>query len=284
MPYIDKEKRKLFKDPLLDLLSSLQGSDDEMCGELNYCISFLLYNLLHDKHKYSRVNALMGVMECASQEFYRRYAVPYEEEKIKQNGDVEIAERVLVVKRDVVDLEQGLMSNPESFMEKFAEPDVASFMLRHTAEVDPSFKQLIPYVIMSHGDKYFSYVRGTKSGESRLVGNRSIGIGGHINPHDVKEDFYATYMDAVRREVNEEVCVGTEFEEKIVAIINDDSNAVGEVHLGVIHHWKLKGPFVTPREDEIAQPAFMTLEELREARDSLETWSRLCVDSIHLLG
>ena len=195
-------------------------------------------------------------------------------------------EQVLVVERKVLEQVgtfQGLTSDVESYLRALFAPGVLRFMPRPQAEVDPSHKQLIPYVIMSHAGKYLSYVRGRRAGEARLVGNRSIGIGGHINPADdmplFNADFYeTTYLNAVEREVAEEVCVEANHTDSIVGLLNDDSNEVGSVHLGVVHHWTLDSPAVSKREQMITQMTFMTPAELGEVRDTLETWSQLCLE------
>jgi predicted NUDIX family phosphoesterase len=197
-------------------------------------------------------------------------------------------EQVLVVERRVVEragMFQGLASDVDRYLGVLFAPGVLRFMPRPQAEVDPSYKQLIPYVIMSHAGKYLTYVRGRRAGESRLVGNRSIGIGGHINPADdmplFNADFYeTTYLNAVEREVAEEVSVEADHTDRIVALLNDDSNEVGSVHLGVVHHWVLDSFLVSKREQMITQMAFMSPAELHEVRDSLETWSQLCLELI----
>ena len=96
-------------------------------------------------------------------------------------------EQVLVIERKVfekIGTFHGLAVNIDKYLKGIFAPGVPRFMPRSQAEKDPSFKQLIPYVIMNCGDKFLSYVRGKRAGETRLVGNRSIGIGGHINPAD----------------------------------------------------------------------------------------------------
>jgi predicted NUDIX family phosphoesterase len=165
-------------------------------------------------------------------------------------------------------------------------------MPRPLAEKDPSFKQLIPYVIMGHDGKYLSYVRGKRAGETRLVSKRSIGIGGHINPVDsdsmfnrdvnsmFKTNFFNTYLDAVQREIAEEVNVDTTYTNKIVALLNDDTNEVGQVHLGVVHFWNLEAPKVERKEQMITQLEFMSAAELNNIKDSMETWSSLCLEGI----
>ena len=197
-------------------------------------------------------------------------------------------EQVLVFEQKVLaeaGVFHGLKFDVDGFMDKLFEPGVLRFMRREDAEVDPAYKQLIPYVIMTYDGKYLSYVRGKRAGETRLVGNRSIGIGGHINPIDnplfgMRE----MYLTAVEREVDEEVDVGGKHTDRIVALLNDDSNEVGSVHLGVVHLWELDSEDVTRREQMITQMSFMTLEELISVRETMETWSALCVDGLGIMA
>lgn len=195
-------------------------------------------------------------------------------------------EQVLVVERRVfenVGTFQGLQFDIDGYIREFFNSGVPKFMARSQVEKDPSFKQLIPYVIMSHNGKYLSYVRGARAGEKRLVAKRSIGIGGHINPVDwtlFSVDAYKIYLEAVRREVAEEVLVDTTYTDSIVALLNDESNEVGSVHLGIVHFWTLAEPKVTKKEQMITQMAFMTPAELRENHDTMETWSQLCLNGI----
>jgi predicted NUDIX family phosphoesterase len=154
------------------------------------------------------------------------------------------------------------------------------FLARTTAEVDPTHKQIIPYAILACRDRVLHYVRGKKAGEQRLVAKGSIGIGGHMNDQD--ESLFAwdeqAYRTGVEREVNEEVLIETPFEDRIVALLNDDTTEVGSVHLGVVHVFRLEEMKVQKREAMITNLGFLTKEELLERRESLETWSQICVD------
>ena len=195
-------------------------------------------------------------------------------------------EQVLVVERKVLEqigLFHGLTTNVQSYLSVLFDSSVLRFMPRPQAEKDPSYKQLIPYVIISHDGKYLTYVRGKRAGETRLVGNRSIGIGGHINPIDNEIPLFDTnyrelYNNAVEREVAEEISIEAGHTDSIVALLNDDTTEVGSVHLGVVHHWLLDSSAVIKREQMITQMEFMTPAELNEVRDSMETWSQFCLD------
>jgi len=197
-------------------------------------------------------------------------------------------EQVLVIERSLFEQAgafQGLAFAVERYFSSFSARGAARFMPRSQAESDPTYKQLIPYVILGCDGKCFSYVRGKRSGEKRLTGLRSIGIGGHINPDDdgmslFSGDFADAYRTAVQREVAEEVRVECGYTDRKVALLNDDSTQVGQVHLGIVHYWSLEAPAVTKREQLITESAFMGLDELRSVRDTMESWSQLCVDHL----
>ena len=197
-------------------------------------------------------------------------------------------EQILVVERKVFDevgAFHGLNFDVSRYLDRLFAPGVPRFMPRPVAEKDPTHKQLIPYVIMTCAGRYLTYVRGKRAGETRLVGNRSLGIGGHINPADeamplFRSDFREAYRAAVEREVDEEVNVEAGHSDRVVALLNDDSNEVGQVHLGIVHCWVLDAPNVTRREQMITQMEFKTPDELRAVRDQMETWSQLCLDGL----
>ncbi len=196
-------------------------------------------------------------------------------------------EQILVVERKAIErvgMFQGLTLDVQPYLDVVFS-GVPQFKPRSEMETDPDFKQLIPYVIMSCNGKYLTYLRGKRAGEKRLVGNRSIGIGGHINPIDDMSlfSFRDTYLNAVKREVEEEVNLETGYTDYIVALLNDDSNEVGQVHLGVVHLWTLDSENVTKKEQMINQLTFMSIEELMEVRDEMETWSQLCLDGLNEL-
>ena len=196
-------------------------------------------------------------------------------------------EKVLVIERRVLEkfgLFQGVSFEVEQYLPQLWEGEGVSFIPRTEAERDPGYKQLIPYVIMTHGERYLCYVRGRGVGEPRLAEKVSIGIGGHINPSDTMQlfdnNFQEVYVNAVAREVAEEVIVETDHDDRIVGLINDDSNEVGKVHLGIIHIWRLAEAKVRKHEQEICQLRFMNINELLQVKDKKETWSQLCLDKL----
>lgn len=197
-------------------------------------------------------------------------------------------ENVLVISRELFDqlgAFQGISLEVESYLPSILDPSNNHFLSRDKAEEDPSFKQIIPYAIFRCGNQYLHYRRGGSSGEKRLAAKGSIGIGGHINDEDhaassLDKDTYST---GVEREIDEELNITGEHTQTIVGLINDDSNEVGQVHLGVVHLFDLENTDVSSAEESIVDVEFLTLEELVEKRDQLESWSQICVDGLSIL-
>jgi len=197
-------------------------------------------------------------------------------------------ENVLVVKRELFDelgSFQGLNFEAEKYLKAILSRGCNFFVPRPEAENDPAYKQIIPYALIAFEETVLHYVRGKKAGEQRLMAKGSIGIGGHMNETD--ESLFAldeqAYRAGVEREVNEEIKIDTPFEDRIVALLNDDSTEVGRVHLGIVHIFKLKEPNVQKREAMITGLTFLTKEELMARRELLETWSQICLDSLERL-
>lgn len=194
-------------------------------------------------------------------------------------------ENVLVITRALFDQLgsfQGISLEPDRYLPTFLDPANNHFLARDLAEDDPSHKQIIPYAIFRCGDRFLHYVRGGKSGEKRLAAKGSIGIGGHINDTDFAASSLDrdTYTVGVEREIDEELNIEGSHSQEVLGLINDDSNDVGQVHLGVVHLFTLESDQVTPGEDNIEKLEFLTLEELQNRRESLETWSQICVDGL----
>ena len=199
-------------------------------------------------------------------------------------------ENVLVVKRSLFDQLgnfHGLNFEPGKYLDALLTRGNNFFLPRAQAENDPAYKQIIPYALVAFGNRVLYYVRGKKAGEQRLVAKGSIGIGGHMNQEDELLFNYAlneaAYRAGVEREVNEEIKIDTQFEDRIVALLNDDTTDVGRVHLGIVHVFKLAEPKVEKREAMITNLTFLVRAELTARRESLETWSQICVDSLDRL-
>lgn len=135
------------------------------------------------------------------------------------------------------------------------------FLRRGHAETNESYRQLIPYVLLYDADGRLLRWRRTSGaeggGEPRLHGKRFVGVGGHLNAGD------RTVGDGIDRELEEELVAvidGTRFrfafaakhynfKPRFLGLLNDESNAVGRVHLGLVYRLDLPaGVHVTTRK------------------------------------
>ncbi len=146
------------------------------------------------------------------------------------------------------------------------------FKPRPEMETDPSFKQIIPYIIFKHGQRLFTYRRLNKGNEKRLHGNHSIGIGGHINPIDTKGHII---MDSMKREFEEEMDYNGEYDAKVLGYLNDDSNDVGKVHCGIVFLIEGRDGNISVKEKEKLEGQLLHKEEIAKVEETMETWSRL---------
>jgi predicted NUDIX family phosphoesterase len=195
-------------------------------------------------------------------------------------------EHVLVVPTEVfhrLGHFQGFCADVERYWQGLLDPVHVSYRPRPAMEKDPSFKQLIPYVIFRYRDSagelfVFQYTRGKGQGESRLHAKRSIGIGGHISSDDAGQA--SAYDEGMRRELEEEVLIGTHYQGRVAGLINDDETEVGRVHLGVVHLLDVAKPEVEPRESEIVEAGFRPVSELLAEIERFETWSQICLRAL----
>jgi predicted NUDIX family phosphoesterase len=143
------------------------------------------------------------------------------------------------------------------------------FLPRAAMEVDPTYKQIIPYLIFKYQDRYFLMQRSANASEQRLQNKFSLGIGGHIR----KEDMIGkTIFDWAQREFYEEVSYQGALTIEPLGVLNDDSNDVGKVHIGLV--LLLQGDSDNIHiKSELKSGRLVTLEECKEKSDLLETWS-----------
>ena len=193
-------------------------------------------------------------------------------------------EEVLVVTRELFEETgkfEGIRTDEiDSVIDRLLDPQNHFFLDRGAAEEDPSHKQLIPYCVIRCGDRVLNYTRGKSGGESRLHAQRSVGVGGHINPVDMGEGRKGpdAYKAAVERELAEELVFDLPHTNRIIALLNDDSNPVGQVHLGVVHLIQIEEEAVHSNEDALADLCFTDLSDLNgPLYDRLETWSQFCI-------
>lgn len=148
------------------------------------------------------------------------------------------------------------------------------FEPRAAVEGDPRWKQVIPYLVVRDGSRYF-LMRRTKGGvDTRLHDLWTIGVGGHVNPGD------ATLLGGLRREWREEIVADFEPQPRLIGLLNDDSTDVGRVHLGVVFEADAGGRPMAIRETTKLSGSFAPPAEVRAVADHLETWSRLVFERL----
>lgn len=195
-------------------------------------------------------------------------------------------ERVLCFKRQLLEelgVFQGLSLDVEKYLPVVTAPSQITYLNRSEAEQDKRYKQLIPYVLILCHDRILRYRRGKGGQETRLHGLFSVGIGGHIADED--DNLFSAhrgYHDGMRRELKEEVDIEAT-NEVAVALINDDSTEVGQVHFGVVHVMHVASEDVVGHRSGIVAPEFVTISEAAKDLSAYETWSRFCLENLDAL-
>jgi predicted NUDIX family phosphoesterase len=182
---------------------------------------------------------------------------------------------------------QGFTAEIGKYLPALLDGGDLGYRPRSEMEQDPSFKQLIPYVLFrftapDRSVQLFQYTRGGGQGEKRLHAKRSVGVGGHISSDDAakKTTTNDVYREGMLRELTEEVIIETQYRETCVGLINDDETPVGKVHLGVVHICDVDNPNVRPREADILDAGFRPVNELLAEIDRCETWSQIVVKAL----
>jgi predicted NUDIX family phosphoesterase len=180
-------------------------------------------------------------------------------------------ERVLVVPRTALMGDPGWHGIVPGDLTSFDAliREAGRFVDRAAAEVDRSLKQVIPYLVLRAGERYF-LMRRTRAGvDARLHDRYSIGVGGHLNPGDVD------LAGGLRREWEEELEADFLPDFRLVGLLNDDTTDVGAVHVGAVFMADAAGRPATIRETEKLSGAFATTAEVAAVVDRMETWSAL---------
>lgn len=173
----------------------------------------------------------------------------------------------------------GFHAATEAELTALLDPTKFAFRPRSLTETDPTFLQLIPYVVLTCGNLVFHYRRGAAGTEKRLGAMRSIGIGGHISVDDAAggSDPYRT---GLLREVDEEVAEIGPFTERFLGLIFDDRTPVGRVHLGLVHVRNCERTTAMPREAALADAGWADRRSLLAASEEFETWSRFALERL----
>jgi predicted NUDIX family phosphoesterase len=186
-------------------------------------------------------------------------------------------EKILVVPRKTIFASgefQGFM--PLTDFERYQQLilDNQTFLWRSAVEEDPSYKQIIPYLIFNYDDSFFVMQRKETASETRLKSKYSLGIGGHIRQEDLT---HASLISWAQREFDEEVSYTGTRTVIPLGLINDDSNDVGKVHLGFVFLIQGNNANIAIK-DEHKEGTLQTLDQIQQLYPHLEQWSQLVFD------
>lgn len=182
-------------------------------------------------------------------------------------------EQILVIKSDILFKDgkwQGLKTENLDYYIDLIKKN-CEFKRRGDMENDPSFKQIIPYILFKYQDKYFLYRYLKKAGEQRLLNDLIIGVGGHINKDDVKqgEDILEAGRD---REWNEEVEYKDKLEKKLIGFLADEKRPVERVHLGLVYLFTGNTPNIFVKETDKMAGELVSPEVLVKGAPNTEGW------------
>ena len=196
-------------------------------------------------------------------------------------------EEVLVVRRDTIPKEalvQGFSAGVNYVSDLMK---AALFKNRAEVEIDPTYKQIIPQIVVRNESGDIFVVQRLKTqGESRLHGRHSIGIGGHINPIDQEvEEGSDLITEGFMRELHEELIVNMD---KMISLewlgtMNDDSNEVGTVHFAVVLMITFEDSAVVEvNEKDKMVGGFIPMVEASTHYDNMENWSKIIFNEINI--
>lgn len=189
-------------------------------------------------------------------------------------------ESILVVKRDhLFSLDypawQGIeRKRTDLYVELIASHQ--EYQPRSIMELDQNYKQIIPYMIFKYADHYFMMQRTATTSEQRLKNKYSLGIGGHVRQQDVVGN---DLMVWAQREFHEEILYHGSMKVTPLGVLNDDSNEVGKVHLGLVLLLEGNSADIAVKS-ELKSGQLLTLSECQAYYDHLESWSKYVVDML----
>jgi len=175
--------------------------------------------------------------------------------------------------------ETGLIKGNSDVLNRIVQNGL--FRKRSELERDPSFKQLIPYAIISNKESFYLFKRTSKQTEKRLHNKLHLGAGGHMNPGISNEPNEQYLMNELKRELFEEVkllkgCLIEDIE--FIGFINDDSISVGSVHIGLLYNIHISNKDVVINETDKMKADWIDKTDLIEYYEEMETWTKLAID------
>lgn len=148
---------------------------------------------------------------------------------------------------------------------------------RPECETNYRLKQLVCYGFITYKDQIFIAKRLNKQSEKRLHDLYSIGIGGHANPIDMP--IIDSLKENMIRELNEETYI-KDYDINLYGFINDNSNDVGKVHLGVVYKINLLNPELSIKETDKMEGKFVPISNIHDYYKGMETWSQILIKNL----
>jgi len=175
--------------------------------------------------------------------------------------------------------EKGLIPGNSDILKRIVQNVV--FRKRKELEEDPSYKQIIPYAIISNSEFFYLFKRTSKQTEKRLHNKLTLGVGGHMNPRDTTEPKDQYLINELKREFFEEVkllngCLIEDIE--FIGFINDDSISVGRVHIGLLYNIHVSNKEVVINETDKMTAEWIDKPDLAEFYEGMETWTKITFD------
>jgi predicted NUDIX family phosphoesterase len=175
--------------------------------------------------------------------------------------------------------EMGLIKGNSGVLDRIVQKGL--FRKRSELEEDPSFKQIIPYAIISNNESFYLFTRTSGQTERRLHNKLHLGVGGHMNPGSSREAGEQYLINQLKREFFEEVkllngCFIKEIE--FIGFINDDSISVSRVHIGLLYNIHVSNKDVVVNEKDKMTAAWIDKPDLVDYYEEMETWTRIAID------
>ena len=175
--------------------------------------------------------------------------------------------------------EKGLIRGNSEVLKRIIQNGL--FLRRSELEEDDSFKQIIPYAIISNNESFYLFRRTSRQTEKRLHNKFSLGVGGHMNPNDSMETKEQYLVDELKRELIEEVkllngCLIEDIE--FIGFINDDTISVGSVHIGLLYNIHVSNKEVYINETDKMTADWIDKSKLAEFYEGMETWTKITFD------
>lgn len=175
--------------------------------------------------------------------------------------------------------ETGLIKGDSDVLNRIVHKGL--FRNRSELEEDPSYKQIIPYAIISHKESFLLFQRTSGQTEKRLQNKLHLGVGGHVNPGRSTKPDAQFLIDELKREFHEEVRLSNDCsieEIEFIGFINDESIPVSRVHIGLLYNIRVSNKDVYVNETDKMTAAWIEKQDLAEFYDGMETWTRIAFD------